>query len=162
MPKLSAGLLLYRLDPHLVLEVLLAHPGGPLWSRKDDGVWTIPKGEVDGDDDPGATAVREFTEELGTPPPDGDRIDLGQITQKSGKVVRAWALAGDFDVTTTRSNTFEMEWPRRSGLTRSFPEIDRAAWFTTAEARCKLIEAQTPFLDRLELALAGGHGVFGT
>jgi len=159
MPKLSAGLLVYRVTHAPGFEVLLAHPGGPLWKKKDDRVWTIPKGEVEGDDDLQSTADREFAEELGWPPPSGSRIDLGQVTQRSGKLVRAWAVAGDFDVATARSNTFEMEWPRGSGRTRSFPEIDRVAWFTRADAHHKLVEAQTAFLDRLALALDGGDGV---
>jgi len=153
VPKVSAGLLVYRITSHGDLEVLVAHPGGPLWAKKDEGAWTIPKGEIEGDDDQAATADREFAEELGMPPPAGPRIDLGQITQRSGKVVRAWAVSGNLDVTEVHSNTFELEWPRGSGLLQSFPEIDRAAWFTVAEARAKLIEAQTPFLDRLALAL---------
>jgi predicted NUDIX family NTP pyrophosphohydrolase len=128
-----------------------------LWKNKDDGVWSVPKGEVDGDDDPAATAEREFAEELGSEAPSGVRIDLGEITQRSGKRVRAWAVAGDFDVTTTRSNSFEMEWPPRSGEMRSFPEIDRAGWFTLTAARRKLVEAQGPFLDRLAEAVAGGE-----
>jgi predicted NUDIX family NTP pyrophosphohydrolase len=153
MPTVSAGLLLYRIPPDAPFEVLIVHPGGPLWAHKDDGAWSIPKGEIEGDDEPAATADREFAEELGTAPPPGPRIDLGQITQRSGKVVRAWAVSGDLDVTLVRSNTFELEWPRGSGQLRSFPEIDRAAWFSVAGARLKLIEAQTPFLDRLTLAL---------
>lgn len=154
MPKSSAGLLVYRTAGDGHLEVLLVHPGGPLWTRKDDGVWSIPKGELDGDVDPAATADREFAEELGQDPPPGARIDLGEITQRSGKRVRAWAVAGDLDVTTVRSNTFEMEWPRGSGRSASFPEVDRAAWFTLDAARVKLIEAQDAFLDRLALAAA--------
>jgi predicted NUDIX family NTP pyrophosphohydrolase len=155
MPVVSAGLLVHRTTDAGVLEVLLVHPGGPLWSNRDDGAWSIPKGEVEGDGDPAATADREFTEELGSPPPTGPRIDLGEITQRGGKRVRAWAVAGDLDVTTVRSNTFEMEWPRGSGSIRSFPEIDRAAWCTVAAARLKLIEAQSAFLDRLTPALDG-------
>ena len=155
MPKLSAGLLLYRSTPDGDLEVLVVHPGGPLWKNKDDGVWSVPKGEVDGADEPAATAEREFGEELGSAAPPGPRIDLGEITQRSGKRVKAWAVAGDLDVTTTRSNSFEMQWPPRSGQMQSFPEVDRAAWFTLTEARRKLVEAQGPFLDRLARALAG-------
>src|ERR1700691_4433654 len=126
MPKLSAGLLVSRTTPDGDIEVLVVHPGGPLWQNKDDGVWSVPKGEVDGDDQPGATAGRESAEELGSEAPSGVRIDLGEITQRSGKRVRAWAVAGDFDVTTTHSNTFEMEWPRGSGQRSSLPEVDRA------------------------------------
>ena len=155
MPITSAGLLVFRMTSDGTPEVLLVHPGGPLWRKKDDGVWSIPKGEVEADDDPQATADREYAEELGSPPPSGPRIDLGQIIQKGGKRVRAWAVAGDFDEATVRSNTFEMEWPRGSGRIGSFPEIDRAAWFTLTSARAKLLDAQCAFLDRLTLALDG-------
>ena len=150
---MSAGLLLYRVTHDRVLEVLLVHPGGPLWKNRDDGVWSLPKGEVDGSDDPGSTAEREFAEELGTPPPAGVRIDLGQVIQKSGKRVVAWAVAGDFDAETAHSNSFDLEWPPKSGQRQSFPEVDRAAWFELPEARVKLIGAQCAFLDRLALAL---------
>jgi len=154
----SAGLLLYRQTVDGVLEVLAVHPGGPFFQTRDDGAWSIPKGEVESDGDVEATAEREFAEELGTPPPPGPRIDLGQITQRGGKRVRAWAVSGDLDPTTVSSNTFELEWPRASGQVVAFPEVDRAAWFTVAEARRKLIEAQTAFLDRLVAALdAGGR-----
>ncbi|HXQ62074.1 MAG TPA: NUDIX domain-containing protein [Acidimicrobiales bacterium] len=152
---MSAGLLVYRKSDAGVLEVLVVHPGGPLWSNKDDGAWSIPKGEVEGDADPEATADREFAEEIGAAAPSGPRIDLGQVTQRSGKRVRAWAVAGDLDVTVVRSNTFEIEWPRGSGRIRSFPEVDAAAWFTVADARRKLIAAQGAFLDRLAAALDG-------
>lgn len=155
---MSAGLLLYRQSPDSVLEVLAVHPGGPFFGNRDEGAWSIPKGEVEGDGDAEATADREFAEELGTAAPPGARIDLGQITQRGGKRVRAWAVAGDLDTTTVSSNTFELEWPRGSGQMASFPEVDRAAWFTVAEARRKLIEAQTPFLDRLLAALDTGGG----
>jgi len=153
VPKMSAGILLHRVTPDGVPEVLLVHPGGPLWAKKDDGVWSVPKGEVEQDSDPATTAEREFTEELGTPPPPGPRIDLGEITQRSGKRVRAWAVAGDLDETAARSNTFEMEWPRGSGRIESYPEVDRAAWFTLSEARQKLNEAQGALIDRLALIL---------
>jgi predicted NUDIX family NTP pyrophosphohydrolase len=156
MPKVSAGLLVYRISRTGVLEILAVHPGGPLWAKKDDGVWSIPKGEVDGDAEPEATADREFAEELGTAPPPGPRLDLGEITQRSGKRVRAWAVAGDLDVSVVRSNTFDLEWPRGSGRMVAFPEVDRAAWFTVAVARQKLIEAQGPLLDRLAVALEDG------
>jgi predicted NUDIX family NTP pyrophosphohydrolase len=156
MPKVSAGLLVHRRTDTGDLEVLLVHPGGPLWQSRDDGVWSIPKGEVEKTDDPEATAEREFGEELGMPAPAGERIDLGQITQRSGKLVRAWAVAGDLDAAAARSNTFEMQWPRGSGRMQAFPEIDRAGWFAVADARRKLIEAQVPFLDRLARALEDG------
>jgi predicted NUDIX family NTP pyrophosphohydrolase len=155
VPKLSAGLLLYRTDPTAGLQVLLVHPGGPLWRNRDDGVWSIPKGEVEGDDDPQATAGREFAEELGGPAPAGPWTDLGEITQRAGKRVRAWAVAGDLNVDAVQSNTFELEWPPRSGRRESFPEIDRAAWLILPDARRKLLEAQVPFLDRLTTALDG-------
>jgi predicted NUDIX family NTP pyrophosphohydrolase len=158
MPKVSAGLLVYRRDDDGDVEVLLVHPGGPLWKKKDEGAWSIPKGEVEGEADQAATADREFAEELGSPAPAGVRLDLGQITQRSGKLVRAWAVAGDLDVDSVRSNNFDMEWPRGSGQIRSFPEVDRAAWFTPEVARSKLVEAQTAFLDRLALALADDDG----
>jgi predicted NUDIX family NTP pyrophosphohydrolase len=154
----SAGLLLYRRTVEGALEVLAVHPGGPFFQSRDDGVWSIPKGEVEADADVEATAEREFAEELGSPPPTGPRFDLGQITQRGGKRVRAWAVAGDLDPATVSSNTFELEWPRGSGQVSAFPEIDRAAWFTLAEARGKLIEAQTPFLDRLRQALEDDGG----
>jgi predicted NUDIX family NTP pyrophosphohydrolase len=153
VPPLSAGLLLYRTSAEGVLEVLLVHPGGPIWRHRDDGVWSIPKGEVEQDGDAAATADREFAEELGTEAPPGPRMDLGQVIQKGGKRVRAWAVAGDLDVTAVVSNTFDREWPPRSGRMVSFPEIDRAAWFALAPARAKLLEAQGPFLDRLVSAL---------
>jgi predicted NUDIX family NTP pyrophosphohydrolase len=155
VPNPSAGLLLYRLPDRgrpvrpPGLEVLLVHPGGPLWRRKDEGAWSIPKGEIEPGDEPRSTAEREFTEELGLRPPPGPRIDLGEITQRGGKRVRAWAVAGDLDVTEIHSNTFEMQWPPGSGRTLAFPEVDRAGWFSVAEARVKLVDAQAGFLDRL-------------
>jgi predicted NUDIX family NTP pyrophosphohydrolase len=144
----SAGILLYRRRDDR-LEVLLVHPGGPLWARRDAGVWSIPKGEYGDDEDPLAAARREFAEELGTPAPDGDALELGEIRQKSGKRVRAWALAGDLDAEQIRSNTFAMQWPPRSGRTQEFPEVDRAQWFGFDEAREKLNPAQVELLDRL-------------
>jgi len=148
MPKLSAGLLLYRARAGVV-EVLLAHPGGPFWARKDDGAWSIPKGEYDEGDDPWSAARREFAEELGLPVPDGPRLDFGPVKQPSGKVVTAFAVGGDLDITDARSNTFEMEWPRGSGRMREFPEVDRVGWFAVAQARAKLLKGQRVFLDRL-------------
>ncbi len=155
MPKPSAGLLVYRRREG-GLEVLLVHPGGPFWKRKDDGAWSLPKGEIDDpDEDPLSVARREFEEELGKPPPEtADAIPLGEVRQRSGKVVTAWAVEGDLDVTEITSNTFETEWPPRSGKTAEFPEVDRAAWFGLDEARRKLLDGQRPFLDRLEEALA--------
>lgn len=148
MPKLSAGVLLYRTREGVV-EVLIAHPGGPFWARKDDGVWSIPKGEYVEDEDPWAAAQREFSEELGLAVPTGPRHDLGWLKQPSGKVVIAFAVGGDLDATTTRSNTFPLEWPRGSGSLRDFPEVDRVGWFTVAQARSKLLKGQRGFLDRL-------------
>ncbi len=153
---LSAGLLLYRWSSAGEVEVLLVHPGGPLWSRREAGAWSIPKGEVAEGEDPGEAAGREFAEELGHRPPEGARLDLGEIRQKSGKRVRAWALSGDLDPATLVSNSFEMEWPPRSGRRESFPEVDRAGWFAGAEARRLVVPAQAELLDRLEAALAGG------
>lgn len=149
MPKLSAGLLLYRVRGGGIVEVLITHPGGPFWARKDEGAWSIPKGEYAEADDPWVAAQREFTEELGLPVPDGPRLDIGPVKQPSGKVVTAFAVKGDLDVTDARSNTFEMEWPRGSGRMREFPEVDRVDWFPVAQARDKLLKGQRAFLDRL-------------
>jgi predicted NUDIX family NTP pyrophosphohydrolase len=135
-------------------QVLLAHMGGPLWSRKDEHAWTIPKGEYTADEDPLAAARREFAEELGSPPPDGPWLELGEVRQSGGKTVTAWAVEGEFDPETAVSNTFELEWPPRSGRLQSFPEIDRVAWFDVDTARAKLIAAQVAFLDRLVDAMA--------
>lgn len=159
MPKLSAGLLLFR-ESDGVLEVLLGHPGGPFWARKDEGAWSIPKGEYTEGEDPWAVAQREFTEELGKPPPVGPRIDLAAVRQPGGKVVTAFAVRGDLDLRDTVSNTFTIEWPRGSGTFKEFPEIDRVAWFDLSEARMKLLKGQLPLLDRLEEALGrDGPGV---
>jgi predicted NUDIX family NTP pyrophosphohydrolase len=148
LPKLSAGVLVYRTRDRVV-EVLLAHPGGPFWARKDDGAWSIPKGEYADGDDPWAAAQREFGEELGLPVPAGPRVDFGPLKQPSGKVVAAFAVRGDLDVTDARSNTFELEWPKGSGRMREFPEVDRVAWFPVAQARTKLLKGQRAFLDQL-------------
>jgi predicted NUDIX family NTP pyrophosphohydrolase len=148
LPKLSAGVLVYRTRDRVV-EVLLAHPGGPFWARKDDGAWSIPKGEYADGDDPWAAAQREFGEELGLPVPAGPRVDFGPLKQPSGKVVTAFAVWGDLDVTDARSNTFELEWPKGSGRMREFPEVDRVAWFPVAQARTKLLKGQRAFLDQL-------------
>ena len=148
MPKLSAGLLLYR-GRAGVVDVLIAHPGGPFWARKDDGAWSIPKGEYADGDDPWAAAQREFEEEVGLRPPAGPRIDLTPVQQPGGKVVTAFAVRADLDVTDTHSNTFELEWPKGSGKVKTFPEVDRVAWFTVAQARAKLLKGQLPLLDQL-------------
>jgi predicted NUDIX family NTP pyrophosphohydrolase len=148
LPKLSAGVLVYRTRDRVV-EVLIAHPGGPFWARKDDGAWSIPKGEYADGDDPWSAAQREFGEELGLPVPAGPRVDFGPLKQPSGKVVTAFAVRGDLDVTDARSNTFELEWPKGSGRMREFPEVDRVAWFPVAQARTKLLKGQRAFLDQL-------------
>jgi predicted NUDIX family NTP pyrophosphohydrolase len=133
-----------------VREVLLVHPGGPFWARKDAGAWSIPKGEHDEGDDPRACALREFEEELGTPlPADAELIELGTVKLKSGKQVTAFAVEGDLDADTITSNTFTMEWPPRSGNMREFPEVDRAGWFDLEQAREKLNPAQAELLVRL-------------
>jgi predicted NUDIX family NTP pyrophosphohydrolase len=153
MPKTSAGLLLYRGEGAAV-EVLLVHPGGPFWAKRDDGAWSVPKGEHGPDEDPLAVARREFLEELGVEPPATEPpTPLGEIRQAGGKRVLAWAIRGDLDPASIRSNTFQMEWPPRSGRMREFPEVDRAAWFDLAAARTKVVSGQVAFLDRLgELA----------
>jgi predicted NUDIX family NTP pyrophosphohydrolase len=144
----SAGILLHRRGDD-GLEVLLVHPGGPLWARRDVGAWSIPKGEYDDGEEPLVAARREFEEELGSAPPEGEAHDLGEIRQKSGKRVRAWALAGDLDAERIESNTFELEWPPRSGRRLEVPEVDRAEWFTLDVAREKINPAQAALLDRL-------------
>ncbi len=159
MPNPSAGILLYR-HGEQGIEVLLVHPGGPFWARRDHGVWSVPKGEHGEDEDPAACARREFEEELGTAAPDGPMIDLGSVRQRSGKTVSAWALEGDLDTAQIASNTFTMEWPPRSGVQREFPEVDRAQWFGLAEARDRIIEAQAELLDRLA-ARVGEEGDAG-
>jgi predicted NUDIX family NTP pyrophosphohydrolase len=148
MAKRSAGILLHRRRGEDA-EVLLVHPGGPFWATKDLGAWTIPKGEHAEGEEAMACALREFAEETGTVLPPGELLDLGEVRQKAGKVVRAWAAVGDLDAAAVVSNTFEMVWPPRSGQLRSFPEIDRAGWFGLAEARERILPAQAPFLDRL-------------
>lgn len=148
MPAKSAGVLAYRMKAGR-LEVLLVHPGGPFWANKDLGAWSIPKGELGAEENPEDAARREFSEELGlvlSVP----LLPLGDIRQRGGKLVEAFAAAFDIDVTTIASNTFEMEWPPRSGKRRSFPEVDRAAWFDLATARKKINAAQRELLDRLE------------
>lgn len=148
----SAGLLLYRVRDGR-LECLLAHPGGPLWSRRDTGAWSLPKGEIEPGETPIDVARREFREETGFDPPDPldppGWLDLGEVRLRSGKVVRAWAAEGDLDPADARSEPFEMEWPPRSGRRASFPEIDHVAWFEPEEARRRLNPGQVPFVDRL-------------
>jgi predicted NUDIX family NTP pyrophosphohydrolase len=148
----SAGILLWRRS-HGPLEVLLGHPGGPFFAGKDAGSWTVLKGEIEPGEEPFAVARREFAEETGHPAPEGTSIELGEIRQKGGKVVLAWALEGDLDPADAVSNTFEMAWPPRSGRLQTFPEIDRVAWFEVAAAREKINAAQVSFLERLEEAV---------
>ena len=148
----SAGILLYRRSNGR-LEVLLAHPGGPYFARKDAGHWTIPKGEVDPGEDLIDVARREFEEETGHAVPAGPLVDLGSIVQKGGKVVHAWAAEGDLDPAAAVSNTFELEWPPRSGRSRTFPEVDRVEWLATDEARARIRSTQAPLIDRLEAIL---------
>jgi predicted NUDIX family NTP pyrophosphohydrolase len=148
MPKTSAGLILFR-TRNEKLEVLLVHPGGPFWSKKDDGAWFIPKGELADGEEPLAGAQREFEEETGMKP-EGDFLPLGSVKQKSGKTVHAWAFAGDCDPDVLKSNTFTIEWPPRSGKSRDFPEIDRAEFFTVARAKTKMHPVEFPFVVRLQ------------
>ena len=155
MPMVSAGLLLYRMTPARP-EVLLVHPGGPFWAGRDLGSWSIPKGEVDQGEDLFAAARREFEEETGFALGDTEVLPLGEIRQRSGKRVHAWAAEGNADPDALRSNTFELEWPRRSGTMQSFPEVDRAAWFALDEARRRILPAQAPLIDRLAARLAEG------
>lgn len=159
MPKRSAGLLVYRVvdgEP----EVLLVHPGGPYWAKKDEGSWSLPKGEYEPDEDPLEVAIREFREELGLDPPEArEPALLGEVRQPGGKLVSAWALPGDLDVGVVRSNTFTMEWPPRSGRSAEFPEVDRAGWFDLETARRKLLPGQLGLLDRFsEVFEAGSEG----
>jgi predicted NUDIX family NTP pyrophosphohydrolase len=144
----SAGIVLHR-DGAGGPEVLLVHPGGPFWAKKDLGAWSIPKGEYEPDEDPRACALREFEEETGTRLDAAELVELGTVVQKAGKEVSAWAVRGDLDPATVRSNTFTMEWPPRSGRRQEFPEVDRAEWFALDEARAKLVPAQAELIDRL-------------
>lgn len=151
MKKQSAGILLYRFRGKTV-EVLLVHPGGPFWKNKDAGAWSIPKGEYDETEDPLTAAIREFREETGEAIK-GSFLPLSAVKQKSGKWVHAWALESDLDETKVRSNSFEMEWPPKSGKQQSFPEIDKAAWFSLKEAREKINPGQSGLLNELESLL---------
>jgi predicted NUDIX family NTP pyrophosphohydrolase len=153
MPRTSAGLLMFRRTGD-ALEVLLVHPGGPFWARKDQGAWTIPKGELEEGEDALTTAQREFQEETGIAPC-GPFHSLGRIKQKAGKVVHAWAFEGNCAAETIRSNTVKVEWPRNSGQWKEIPEVDRAAWFRLDEARAKVNPAQVPFLDHLVQMIKG-------
>jgi predicted NUDIX family NTP pyrophosphohydrolase len=151
MPKLSAGIVLYRRRA-TGLEVFLVHPGGPFWKNKDRGAWSIPKGQYEAGEDALASAKREFEEETGARLPEGKLLPLGEVRQPGGKIVTAWALEGDCAAEEIRSNLFELEWPPRSGKVERFPEVDRAGWFELAEARDKLLPGQHEFLNRLAQA----------
>lgn len=164
MVAMSAGLLLYRVAASRI-EVLIAHPGGPFWARRDDAAWSVPKGEYEDGEDPLAAAYREFEEEVGLPAPDGTAAFLGERRQPGGKRVSVWALRGDLDITHASSNTFEMEWPRGSGRTQQFPEVDRVEWMDLPRAGRKLLKGQAPFLEDLVRALglhADGTGPAST
>jgi predicted NUDIX family NTP pyrophosphohydrolase len=150
----SAGVLLYRFATEGDVEVLIGHMGGPFWARKDAGGWSIPKGEHGPGEEPLAVARREFAEELGSPVPARDLLDLGELRVTSGKLLTVFAGEGDLDAAGARSNTFDLEWPPRSGRVHQFPEVDRVGWFLIEEARAKLVKGQVPFLDRLLARLA--------
>ena len=158
MPRRSAGLLPFRVVGDATLELFLVHPGGPLWANRDEHAWSIAKGEYDEGEEAFAAAEREFAEELGVAPPSGLRVDLGEITQPSGKLVRAWAVrAPTFHVEQVVSNEFELEWPPKSGHHRLFPEVDRAEWMSAGSAGQKLVRGQGAFIERLTewLGIAG-------
>jgi predicted NUDIX family NTP pyrophosphohydrolase len=157
MPKKSAGILLYRRLAGSVLEVFLVHPGGPFWAKKDDGAWSIPKGEFADDEEPVLAAKREFKEETGFAT-EGAFLALQPVKQSGGKLVYAFAVEGNIDASAIRSNKFSMEWPPRSGKTQEFPEVDRAAWFSLAQARLKVLKAQAPLLDQLEERVSTAPG----
>ena len=163
MPKQSAGILLFRRRP-AGLEVMLVHPGGPFWARKDDAAWSVPKGEYVAGEDPLDAAYREFEEEVGLTAPPGQAVFLGERRQPGGKRVSVWALEGDLDVTHSSSNTFAIEWPRGSGTIREFPEVDRVEWVSIDQARRKLVKGQAPFLDALlgGVAFAAGRNDRGS
>lgn len=148
MKKQSAGIVLYRKQGNTV-EVLVGHAGGPFWGKKDAGAWSIPKGEFESEEEPIQAARREFEEELGIPAPEGELIELGHIKRKDGKVIYIWALEGDADLGRLTSNTFEIEWPPKSGQIQQFPEFDKAAWLPIARAGPKLHQGQSEFLARL-------------
>ncbi len=154
MPRMSAGLLLTRIGTDGI-EVLIGHPGGPFWTRKDDAAWSIPKGEYTDDEDPWSAAQREFVEEIGLPVPDGPRVALPPVKQPGGKIVTAFAVEADLDITASVSNTFELEWPKGSGKFKEYPEIDRVSWFSVADAQIKLLKGQRLLLDALIAHLEG-------
>jgi predicted NUDIX family NTP pyrophosphohydrolase len=149
MPKHSAALLLYRIHDGAGLEVLIAHMGGPFWAKKNARAWSIPKGEYEDNEDPRDAAFREFEEEMGSAPPAGQSVELGETRQASGKIITTYALSGDFDAASIRSNTFRLEWPRGSGNIQDFPEMDRAEWMSIDRAAQMLVTGQVPILDAL-------------
>ncbi|MDT4967732.1 MAG: hypothetical protein QOJ64_2469 [Acidobacteriota bacterium] len=153
MPKRSAGILMYR-TCNRKLELFLVHPGGPFWARKDEGAWSIPKGEYSDDEDPFKAATREFQEETGFEAA-GEMLELTAIKQQGGKIVRAWAVEGNCDATAIKSNTFSMEWPPRSGKSQEFPEIDKAEWFDVEQAREKILKGQVGLIEELQVILKG-------
>lgn len=148
MAKLSAGILLYRQNSGSI-EVLIGHPGGPFWARKDAGSWSIPKGEYDTHEDPWVAAQREFAEEIGCPVPHGSPVAFDPVKQPGGKILTIFALEGDIDISAAHSNTFVLEWPKGSGILREYPELDRVAWLSVEQARSKLLRGQVSLLDRL-------------
>lgn len=160
--KRSAGILLFRRNGDEA-EFLLVHPGGPFWAKKDAGAWSIPKGQIEDEEEPRACAIRELEEELGNAPELdlGQLIELGSIRQRAGKTVEAWAAEADFDPASLASNTFAMEWPPRSGVQQDFPEVDRAEWFDLEAAREKILPAQAELLDRLNERLESEDGERG-
>jgi predicted NUDIX family NTP pyrophosphohydrolase len=158
MPKRSAGLLPFRTTPEGGLELFVVHPGGPFWSKKEEGAWSVAKGEYGDGEEAAAAAEREFAEEVGVPAPPGPRIDLGEVAQANGKLVRAWAVeAPHLVVDQVVSNQFEMEWPPKSGRTQLFPEVDRAEWMSVETAGVKLIRAQVALVERLVSYLGDGQ-----
>lgn len=154
MAKRSAALLVYRLDAEEGLVVLIAHMGGPFWARKNERAWSIPKGEYEDAEDPKAAAFREFEEEMGSPPPAGEVVEMGEFRQPSGKIITTYAVEGDFELSGFHSNTFEMEWPKGSGTMQEFPEVDRADWVTPDRAGVLLVKGQVPIIERLRASVA--------
>jgi predicted NUDIX family NTP pyrophosphohydrolase len=154
MPRESAGLLPFR-ERNDSIEVFLVHPGGPFWAKRSEGAWSIPKGELSPGESPTVVALREFEEETGMRPSSNELMPLGSVRQAGGKVVHGWAIKGDFEIDRLRSNTFEMEWPPRSGKVRTFPEVDRAAWFDIDTARQMIIPGQRPLIERLVMDQGG-------
>ncbi|MEE4546935.1 NUDIX domain-containing protein [Streptomyces sp. V4-01] len=154
MAKRSAALLVYRLDAERGLLVLIAHMGGPFWARKNERAWSIPKGEYEDGEEPRDAAFREFAEEMGSQPPAGEIVEMGEFRQPSGKVITTYAVEGEFELSGFHSNTFEMEWPKGSGTIQAFPEVDRADWVTPDRAGVLLVKGQVPIVQRLRDTLA--------